>query len=98
MQLWPYTLAHASSFGVTENSQPVQRLGAFAKLATSYGEGSLRYVLNEHVAHYHYERNHQGQGNGMLCPTPNADGEAEGPIQCRERLGGLLKYYERKAA
>jgi len=24
MQLWPYTLAHASSFGVTENSQPVQ--------------------------------------------------------------------------
>ncbi len=23
MQLWPYTLAHASSFGVTENSQPV---------------------------------------------------------------------------
>ena len=25
-------------------------------------------------------------------------GEAAGPIECRERLGGLLPYYYRKAA
>jgi len=24
--------------------------------------------------------------------------EGDSPIQCRERLGGLLKYYDREAA
>ena len=63
-----------------------------------FGEGSLRHVLNEYVDHYHQERNHQGKGNTLLFPLPRPEGEADGPIQCRERLGGLLKYYERKAA
>jgi putative transposase len=63
-----------------------------------FGEGSLRHVLSEHTAHYHQERNHQGKGNILLLPPPSPIGEADGPIQCRERLGGLLKYYERKAA
>ncbi len=63
-----------------------------------FGEGSLRHVLNEYTDHYHQERNHQGKGNILLFPTPSPVGEADGPIQCRERLGGLLKYYGRKAA
>jgi putative transposase len=63
-----------------------------------FGEGSLRHVLNESVEHYHQERNHQGKGNVLLLPPPSPAGEADGPIQCRERLGGLLKYYERQAA
>ena len=63
-----------------------------------FGESSLRHVLNEYVDHYHQERNHQGKGNILLFPTPSPVGEADGPIQCRERLGGLLKYYGRKAA
>jgi putative transposase len=63
-----------------------------------FGEASLRHVLNEYVDHYHQERNHQGKGNILLVPPPRPEGEADGPIQCRERLGGLLKYYERKAA
>ena len=63
-----------------------------------FSESSLRHVLNEYVDHYHQERNHQGKGNILLFPPPSPAGEAGGPLQCRERLGGLLKYYERKAA
>jgi putative transposase len=63
-----------------------------------FGEGSLRHVLNEYVEHYHHERNHQGKGNVLLFPAVSQDMERQGAIQCRERLGGLLKYYERKAA
>ena len=63
-----------------------------------FGEDSLRHVLNEYVEHYHAERNHQGKGNVLLFPRPSPAGENEGTIQCRERLGGLLKYYEREAA
>jgi hypothetical protein len=63
-----------------------------------FGENSLRHVLNEYVEHYHQERNHQGKGNILLFPRPSSADENEGTIQCRERLGGLLKYYEREAA
>jgi putative transposase len=63
-----------------------------------FGEGSLRQVLKEYVDHYHHERNHQGKGNVLLFPALSQGSEGEGPIQCRERLGGLLKYYERDAA
>jgi len=63
-----------------------------------FGEDSLRHVLNEYVDHYHQERNHQGKGNVLLFPRSSPAGEHEGTIQCRERLGGLLKYCEREAA
>jgi putative transposase len=63
-----------------------------------FGEGSLRHVLNEYVEHYHHERNHQGKGNVRLFPAVSQDMKRQGAFQCRERLGGLLKYYERKAA
>jgi transposase InsO family protein len=36
------------------------------------GEGSLRRALNEYVAHFHSERNHQGKGN--FPALPRADG------------------------
>jgi transposase InsO family protein len=64
-----------------------------------FGEGSLRHVLHEYVEHSHHERNHQGKGNVLLLPLFSpADTAPQGPLQCRERLGGLLKYYEREAA
>jgi transposase InsO family protein len=63
-----------------------------------FGEKSLRHVLTEYLAHYHAERPHQGKGNVILVPGPRAEGVAHGPIECRERLGGTLKYYERRAA
>jgi putative transposase len=63
-----------------------------------FGEPSLRHALTEYVVHYHEERPHQGKGNVVLFPSVSHDNRCAGPIQCRARLGGLLKYYERKAA
>jgi len=63
-----------------------------------FGEASLRHALTQYVPHFHHERNHQGKGNVLLFPVVSPAPEREGPIQCRERLGGLLKYYEREAA
>jgi len=63
-----------------------------------FGEASLQHALLEYVAHYHHERNHQGQGNVLLFPSANHTHLRPGPMQCRERLGGLLKYYTREAA
>jgi len=55
-------------------------------------------LLRTYLAHDHQERNHQGKDNVLLFPLPSLAGEHDGLIQCRERLGGLLKYYEREAA
>jgi hypothetical protein len=62
-----------------------------------FGERSLRRALREYVEHFHGERNHQGKGNILLFPR-NTDRYREGPVRCRERLGGLLRYYHREAA
>jgi transposase InsO family protein len=62
-----------------------------------FGETSLRRALREYVAHYHSERNHQGLGNRLLEPV-NSSSPASEPVQCRERLGGMLNYYYRAAA
>jgi transposase InsO family protein len=62
------------------------------------GEASLRHALTQYVEHFHHERNHQGKGNVLLFPAVSQGPAREGSIQCRERLGGLLKYYARKAA
>jgi transposase InsO family protein len=63
-----------------------------------FGEASLWHALQEYVEHYHHERNHQGKENLLLFPTSRADERHTGPIDCRERLGGLLKYYKCEAA
>jgi putative transposase len=63
-----------------------------------FGEKSLRYVLTEYLAHYHTERPHQGKDTVILFPSAQVESDSEGIIECRERLGGLLKYYHRKAA
>ncbi len=62
-----------------------------------FGEASLRRALREYVAHYHSERNHQGVGNQLLQPVATVSSTDE-PIQCRERLGGMLNFYYREAA
>ncbi len=62
-----------------------------------FGEKSLRNAIREFLEHYHQERNHQGLGNQLI------DGGEEvscvkGDVNCRERLGGMLRYYYRNAA
>ena len=62
-----------------------------------FGETSVKRALTEFIAHFHSERPHQGKGNVLLFPTTNQL-QAEGHrIVCKERLGGLLKYYSRAA-
>lgn len=61
------------------------------------GEKHLRTTFSEFLIHYHGERNHQGLDNELLTPPP-AYCNAGGAIQCRERLGGVLKFYQRLAA
>jgi len=62
-----------------------------------FGEGSLRRALHHYQTHFYEERNHQGKNNMLLFPASTQTGDT-GTVQCRERLGGLLKYYERGAA
>ena len=63
---------------------------------TLIGEGSLRQAVRQFCEHYHGERNHQGLENGIIEPDFGSDRESE--VNCRERLGGMLRYYYRKAA
>ena len=65
-----------------------------------FGEQSLRRALTEYIDHFHGERNHQGKGNKLLFPAARGpvQGCRRGTVQCKERLGGLLRYYEARAA
>lgn len=60
-----------------------------------FGERSLKRALTEYISHYHSER-HQGKGNVLLFPAPATAGSCRS-VACRERLGGLLRYYCRAA-
>ncbi len=62
-----------------------------------FGERSLRRALSEYVEHFHAERNHQGRGNVLLFPR-GTNIRRDGPVRCRERLAGLLRYYHHEAA
>jgi putative transposase len=63
-----------------------------------FGEASLRRALSEFIDHYHSERNHQGKGNLLLFPSPDvAIAPSRRTVRCRERLGGLLRFYSRTA-
>jgi putative transposase len=59
-----------------------------------FGEKSLRRAVRSYLEHYHTERNH---ANDIIEPVAKV-GRADGSIDCRERLGGLLRYYHRQAA
>ena len=61
-----------------------------------FGESMLRRAVGEFLAHYHGERNHQGLGNRLIEPKEDV-GTQTGRVVCRRRLGGLLRYYYRKA-
>ena len=62
-----------------------------------FGEDSLRRAITEFARYYHHERNHQGLENRLIDPLTEV-GSADGAVACRERLGGMLRYYYRAAA
>ncbi len=62
-----------------------------------FGRRPLERAVTEYVEHYHTERNHQRLKNEVIEPGETT-GSENGTIDCRERLGGMLKYYHRRAA
>jgi len=86
----PNLNAHAERFVRTIKEGCLDRMIFF-------GENSLPNAINEFLRHYHHERNHQGLGNRLIDPQEEV-GAADGSVECRERLGGLLRYYYRRAA
>jgi len=86
----PNLNAHAERFVRTIKESCLERLILF-------GEGSLRKAIHEFVEHYHRERNHQGLGNRLIIEAESGTANG-GPIQCRQRLGGMLNYYYHQAA
>jgi hypothetical protein len=62
-----------------------------------FGERSLRNAVREFLSHYHRERNHQGLSNQIIVSGREL-GQAGREVYCRERLGGMLRYYYRDAA
>ena len=76
-----------------------------------FGEQHMNHLISEMVTYYHEERPHQAKENDPLirasseppkkkpqASAPPLDVVSIGDIQCRQRLGGLLKHYSRKAA
>jgi putative transposase len=86
----PNLNAHAERFVRSIKESCLERIILF-------GEESLRTAISNFVAHYHAERNHQGLANRLISPDAGHLGKA-GPVQRRQRLGGMLNYYYRTAA
>ena len=61
------------------------------------GEQHLRHAVKEYTEHYHVERNHQGLDN-RLIEKPHVVVDLNSAVIRNERLGGVLNYYERRAA
>lgn len=60
-----------------------------------FGEQHLWHVISEFAEHYHHERSHQGLGNALIEPAHQHGGCV---VRCDDRLGGLLRFYHRRAA
>jgi putative transposase len=80
---------HAERFVRSIKSEALDRMIFF-------GEKQLRHTVEQFVLHYHAERNHQGINNALIL-AGEAVGQTRGEVKCRERLGGLLRYYHRAA-
>ena len=64
------------------------------------GAKHLDYLVSQYLAYYHSDRPHQGLENRLILTSkpPPDDVPDLMQITCYERLGGLLKHFERRAA
>jgi hypothetical protein len=53
-------------------------------------------LLSTYTTFYDEWRSHQGLD--QRCPVPRSADRGDGPVQCREVLGGILHDYHREAA
>ena len=86
----PNLNAHMERFHRTLKEECLNRMIFF-------GEKSLRDAVSAFLDHFHTERNHQGLANRVIEPGEEVS-RRDGDVLCRERLGGMLRYYYRKAA
>ena len=82
--------SHLERFHLSIKSECLSRMIFF-------GEQTLRRAVKSYLTHYHEERNHQSLDNAIISPDGEV-GSTTGEVQCRERLGGMLNYYFRRAA
>ena len=81
-------VAHAQAASSGHQGKSLRKYGVLPKMDTLFGA---------YVEHYHRERCHQGLGNAIPFLSSLPTNDREGPIACRERLGGLLKYSHHQA-
>ena len=86
----PNLNAHLERFHLSIKAECLSRMIFF-------GEQSLRRAVKTYLMHYHGQRNHQGLDNKLIDPGEHV-GQSQGEVHCDEHLGGMLKYYYRKAA
>ena len=84
----PNLNAYAERFVLSIKSECLDRM-------VMLGEGHLRRAVASYMEHYHLERCHQGIGNRPIEGVPKL---ASGPVERKERLGGILSHYYRRAA
>ena len=58
----------------------------------------LNYIIRCWVSHYNTSRPHQGQGMGNNVLDVDFKPKREGPVHCKETLGGIIRSYYREAA
>ncbi len=63
-------------------------------------EAHLRRVLLEYIEYYneYYNGSRPHQGIEQRCPIAVEHGRREGPVKCRDVLGGIIHDYQREAA
>ena len=86
----PNLTPHIESFMRTIKQEALER-------RIFFGEDSLWRAIKVFLLHYHQERNHQGLDNKLIQPGDEV-GRTSGNVCCRERLGGMLRYYYHEAA
>jgi hypothetical protein len=62
-----------------------------------FGRRHFERVLKEFVEHYHHARPHQGLGQRRPCVPVDGIVVADGRVERRDRLGGLIHEYGRAA-
>lgn len=87
----PNLNAYAESFVRTIKRECLDKMILF-------GQRHARYVIDQYVEHYNKERPHKGLGYLRPVEPDDEPPWRDGPVLCKERLGGLLKSYYRQAA